>query len=139
MFQFSRVMDKTGVVGVLLASMGCAACFPALGVLASTLGLGFLAQFEGMFINTLLPVFALIALGATVISFLSHQVWLRLIAGVAGPTLVLLTLYPLWTYDWSTYLFYFGLIHMLAVSLWDIFFPAKKACKSPRLRGVSDE
>ena len=60
---FSRLFDKTGALGSLIAAMGCASCFPALGALAASVGLGFLAQFEGIFINTLLPLFAAIALG----------------------------------------------------------------------------
>jgi len=131
MFQsISRLLDKTGVAGTLLASMGCAACFPALGALASTLGLGFLAQFEGVFINSLLPVFVLIVLVTAVLSFLSHKVWLRLIAAITGPIMILLTLYPLWAYDWSTYLFYFGLLLMFSVSLWDVLYPPKKLCNN---------
>jgi len=42
--------------------MGCAACFPALGSLAASLGLGFLASYEGVLINNILPAFALFAL-----------------------------------------------------------------------------
>jgi hypothetical protein len=44
---------------------------PRARLLGATLGIGFLAQFEGLFINTPLPVFA----------------------GIAGPLMVLATLY----------------------------------------------
>jgi len=125
-----QFFEKIGSLGAVVAAMGCASCFPALGALGASLGLGFLAQFEGVFINTLLPVFTWIALGAIVVSFLSHRRWLRLLAGVVGPTMVLLTLYPLWTYDWSTYLFYTGLVVMLLVSIWDIVSPARKVCNT---------
>ena len=126
----TRLFDKTGSIGAIIAAMGCTSCFPALGSLASSVGLGFLAQFEGLFINTLLPVFAWIALIANIISFFSHLGWLRLIAGVVGPVMVLLTLYPLWSYNWSTYLFYLGLVMMLAVAIWDIISPPAKQCPS---------
>jgi len=126
----SRLIDKTGVFGAIVAAMGCASCFPALGSLAAAAGLGFLAQFEGLFINTLLPVFAWLALIANGVAFLSHRHWLRLIAGLVGPGMVLLTLYPLWTYDWSTYLFYAGLVIMLVVAIWDIVAPPIKRCAS---------
>jgi len=122
----TNLIDKTGVLGVLVAAMGCASCFPALGALASTLGLGFLAQFEGVFINILRPVFAWIAIMANIFSFLSHKRFIRLIAGLVGPSLVLLTLYPLWAYGWSTYLFYLGLVIMFIVAIWDIISPAIK-------------
>jgi mercuric ion transport protein len=126
----SRLFDKTGVFGTLVAAMGCASCFPALGSLGAVLGMGFLAQYEGIFINTLLPLFAVIALGANLFAFISHKVWYRTLFGIAGPAMVLLTLYPLWSYSWSTYLLYTGLLLMLVVALWDIFSPPNKVCKS---------
>lgn len=128
----SRLFDKTGALGALIAAMGCASCFPALGSLGAALGLGFLAQFEGIFINTLLPLFAAIALAANVLSFLSHKVWYRALAGITGPSMVLLTMYPLWAYDWSTYLLYGGIVLMLLVSTWDVLSPPKKLCSGPK-------
>jgi len=128
----TRLFDKTTTLGTLLAAMGCAACFPALGSLAASLGLGFLAQFEGLFINTLLPVFAWLALVASIISFLSHRRWLRLSAAMAGPVMVLLTFYPLWTYGWSTYLFYTGLVLMFTVAIWDIAPPPRQHYQTRR-------
>jgi len=127
---FTRLTDKTGVLGTLTAAMGCASCFPALGSLASGLGLGFLAQYEGIFINTLLPLFAAIALAANVFSFFNHKIWYRGLLGIAGPIMVLLTMYPLWFYNWSTYLLYAGIALMVAVSIWDIISPANKVCSS---------
>ncbi|MDH5395660.1 MAG: hypothetical protein OEW97_05260, partial [Gammaproteobacteria bacterium] len=56
--------------------------------------------------------------------------WYRALAGISGPIMVLLTLYPLWSYNWSTYLFYCGIATMLAVSIWDIVSPAHKVCLS---------
>ena len=124
----TRFFDKTGALGTLTAAMGCASCFPALGSLGAALGLGFLAQYEGTFINTLLPLFAAIALAANVFAFFSHKIWYRAFAGITGPIMVLLTMFPLWTYDWSTYLLYAGIVLMLMVSLWDIFSPPRKTC-----------
>ena len=124
----TRFFDKTGAFGALTAAMGCASCFPALGSLASALGFGFLAQFEGVFVNTLLPIFASIALAANVLSFFAHKIWYRGLLGIVGPIMVLLTMYPLWFYDWSTYLFYTGIALMIAISAWDIVSPAHKYC-----------
>ena len=64
----ARAADKAGVIGAIVSAIGCAACFPALGSLGAALGLGFLSQYEGMFIRILLPLFALVALLANVIS-----------------------------------------------------------------------
>lgn len=126
----SRLFDKTGAIGALVAAMGCASCFPALGSLGAALGLGFLAQYEGLFINTLLPVFAAIALAANIFSYFSHKVWYRTLAGIAGPVMVLLTMFPLWQYDWSTYLLYTGIAVMLVVSVWDIVSPPHEVCSN---------
>ena len=126
----SRLFDKTGAIGVLLATLGCASCFPALGALGASMGLGFLAHYEGVFINTLLPIFAWIGLAANVFSFYSHRNIYRMLAGITGPIMVLLTMGPLWTYDWSTYLLYTGIGVMLVVSIWDIVTPPNKVCSS---------
>jgi len=128
----TNIFSKAGVFGTFITAMGCAACFPALGALAATLGLGFLAQYEGLYINTLLPLFASIALGSSVISFYRHRCWKRLFLGFTGPVMVLLTLYPLWAYAWSTYLFYAGLFIMLAAAIWDIVAPADRYCATSK-------
>src|SRR4030065_1335856 len=54
--------DKAASLGALVSAMGCAMCFPAIASLGAALGMGFLAQWEGLFINTLLPLFAWLAL-----------------------------------------------------------------------------
>lgn len=127
----SRLVDKVGSVGALVSAMGCAACFPALASLGASVGLGFLSAYEGVFINKLLPIFAIIVLVANVLAFFSHKIWYRTLAGITGPIMVLLTLYPLWKYGWSTTLFYTGLALMLAVSIWDIVSPPIKTCALP--------
>ncbi len=119
-----QCLDKSGVFGTIIATLGCPACFPAIGAIAASLGLGFLVQFEGLFINTLLPLFVLLSLFSVVISFSRHRSFIRLLAGATGPIVVLLVLYPLWQYDWSTYLFYSGLLLMVSVAIWDIALPA---------------
>ncbi len=126
----TSLFDKTGSLGVLTATLGCASCFPALGSFGAAIGLGFLHQYEGIFLNTLLPLFALFALAANIYAYFNHKIWYRTLAGITGPIMVLLTMYPLWTYDWSTYLLYAGIALMLTVSLWDIFSPAHKVCSS---------
>ncbi len=55
---FAQIGDKFGTVGAILATMGCAMCFPALASIGAAIGLGFLAQWKGLFITTLLPLFA---------------------------------------------------------------------------------
>lgn len=126
----NNILDKIGSGGVWLAALSCTACFPALGSLASALGLGFLSHFEGIAVNTLLPLFAALALLVNLYNWYQNRNLVRGILSVIGPIVVLLTLYPLWQYNWSTYLFYFGIISMVVMSVLDIVKPVKESvCK----------
>jgi mercuric ion transport protein len=124
-------LEKIGVGGVILAALSCAACFPALGALAATIGLGFLSQFEGVAINNLLPFFAVLALLVNTYGWYQYRVHWRGLLSIGGPMAVLATLYPLWQCGWSTYLFYVALTLMLAVSIADIISPPKPTCTLP--------
>ncbi len=127
---FTNLLDKISAGGVWFAALSCSACFPALGALASALGIGVLSEYEGIAITILLPLFALLALIANIMSAIQHKKLLRGVLGVLGPALILLTLYPLWQYSWSTYLFYFAICLMVIMSLLDIVKPAKEvSCK----------
>lgn len=127
---FSKVLDKVGSGGVWIAALSCTACFPALGSLASALGLGFLSHFEGIAVNTLLPIFATLALIVNLYNWYKNQNHIRGLFGVIGPIAVLLTLYPLWQYGWSTYLFYVGICLMVIMSIVDLVKPVKEPlCK----------
>jgi len=128
--RFTTLFDSTGALGAIVAAMGCASCFPALGALGASLGLGFLHQYEGVFINTLLPVFAGIALAANVFSWFRHRKHWRGLASIVGPSMVLATFYLFWTDNWSTYMFYAGLVLMMVVAIWDIVSPPLKTCSS---------
>jgi mercuric ion transport protein len=126
----NKLLDKVGSAGVWLAALSCTACFPALGSLGSALGLGFLSQFEGIAISTLLPIFAVLALVVNLYSWYKNRSHFRGAWSIAGPVAVLLTLYPLWQYDWSTYLFYFGIFLMVVMSVLNIVKPVKApVCK----------
>tara|TARA_R110000737_G_scaffold35236_3_gene54184 strand:- start:9816 stop:10205 length:390 start_codon:yes stop_codon:yes gene_type:complete len=126
----NKILDKFGSNGVWLAALSCTACFPALGSLASVLGLGFLSYFEGIAINTLLPVFATLALLVNLYSGYQGQNHRRGTLSIIGPIAVLLALYPLWQYNWSRYLFYAGICLMVLMSVLDIVKPVKnKRCK----------
>ncbi|WP_105168838.1 organomercurial transporter MerC [Pseudoalteromonas sp. T1lg23B] len=122
----SKIVEKIGSGGVWFAALSCTACFPALGSLSSALGLGFLSHFEAIAVNTLLPLFASIALLANLYNWFKHKNTTRGLVSVLGPIAVLLTLYPLWQYGWSNYLFYFGITLMISISVLDIVKPARK-------------
>lgn len=61
----TRIADKAGALGSVVSAMGCAVCFPAIASLGAAFGLGFLQEYEGLFISKLLPLFAVVALLAT--------------------------------------------------------------------------
>ncbi len=124
----TRAGDKISSLGAVVSAMGCAMCFPAIASLGAAVGLGFLSRWEGLFINTLLPLFAWITLALNGLGWFSHRQWYRSGLGMLGPTLLLLSLYPWFQYGWSTYVTYFALALMVAVSLWDLFSPSNKHC-----------
>ena len=86
-----RIGDKAGSLGAVVSAMGCAMCFPAIASLGAAIGLGFLAQWEGLFINTLLPLFAWMVLVLNALGWFSHRQWHRSLLGMIGPTLLLLS------------------------------------------------
>nr|WP_311529512.1 organomercurial transporter MerC [uncultured Ralstonia sp.] len=125
----TRVADKAGVFGSLAAAMGCASCFPALASLGAAIGLGFLAQWEGLFITILIPVFAALALLANGLSWFSHRQWHRAALGVIGPLLVLSAAILIRFFGVPTApLLYVGLAFMIGVSIWDVVAPAARRC-----------
>lgn len=131
----TRIADKAGAAGSVFSGTGCAMCFPALAGLGSTLGLGFLAVWESLFIATLLPIFALLALAANALAWYSHRRLLRGLFGVCGPVLVLVGLAPFslglgLPVAYARWAFYIGLIVMVAVAIGDFVRPAQ--CAIPR-------
>jgi len=127
----SGIFEKLGSLGSIVSAMGCAACFPALASLGAAIGLGFLSAYEGVFINKLLPLFAIIVLVSNIFTWMSHRQHIRLMWGLLGPLMVLATLYLFWTANWSTYMFYLGLALMLIVSIWNLVLPPAKTCALP--------
>ena len=125
----TRVSDKAGMIGTILSAFSCAACFPAIAGIGAALGLGFLSQWEWTIIVTWFPLFALLVIFANVLGYFSHKQWHRTVLGLIGPVLVLLSLYPLFKYAWSTYVTYGGIIIMLLFSIWDMFSPANVRCE----------
>lgn len=129
---FTRTADKTGVLGAIIAAMGCAACFPALASLGAAIGLGFLSQYEGVLIRYVLPLFALIGLAANVVGGLRHRHWPRMILGITGPLLVLAAALLMAFYGLPTeWLLYPGLALMVAVSIWDLVSPPRRKTAPP--------
>jgi len=124
----TRSADKAGALGSVIAAASCPACFPALASLGAALGLGFLSDYEGLFINTLLPLFATLALVANALGWLRHRQWHRSLLGMVGPATVLAAMLLFFGDWWTARLLYAGLALMVATSLWDLFRPANKRC-----------
>ena len=125
----SRLADKTGVLGSVIAAASCPACFPALASLGAAAGLGFLGEYEGLFITRLLPSFAAIALLANALGWRRHRQWWRSALGMVGPALVLAAMLLFFGQWWTAQLLYTGLALMVGVSLWDLFAPAHRKCR----------
>ncbi len=122
------VGEKSSILGTIVSLMGCSMCFPAFASLGGAVGMGFLSQWEGLFINTLLPIFAVLALAINLFGYFLHKQVTRTLVGIAGPIILLLSIYPWFQYAWSTYATYAGIAIMLVASLWDILSPANKHC-----------
>ncbi len=137
----TRIAGKTGALGSVVSAMGCAACFPAIASFGAAIGLGFLSQYEGLFIGILLPMFAGIALLANAIAWLNHRQWRRTALGTIGPILALAAVFLMRAYGWqSGGLLYVGLALMVGVSVWDFISPAHRrcgpdSCELPEQRG----
>lgn len=124
----SRVADKTGALGSIVSAMGCGACFPALASFGAAIGLGFLQDYEGLFISRLMPLFAGLALLANALGWLKHRQWHRSLLGMIGPALVLATALVFMGHWWTADLLYTGLAFMVGVSIWDFVSPANRRC-----------
>ncbi|MGQ3050245.1 MAG: organomercurial transporter MerC [Roseateles sp.] len=124
----TRIADKAGALGSIVSAMGCAACFPAIASLGAALGLGFLTEYEGLFLTTLLPLFAAVALVANGLGWFSHRQWHRSALGMVGPAIVLAAMYPFFGHWWTARLLYTGLAVMVGVSIWDLVWPANLRC-----------
>lgn len=136
----TRVADKTGVIGTIAASFGCAACFPAAASIGAAIGLGFLGQWDGLFVRFLIPVFAIVALLANLAGWFSHHQWQRALTGSIGPVLALIGAFGLMGVLGMTHgflaanvargTFYAGVIIMILAAPWDLIRPASRRCQA---------
>lgn len=124
----TRTADKAGALGSVVSAMGCAACFPAIASFGAAIGLGFLQQYEGLFVSTLMPLFAAVVLLANAFGWLSHRHWHRSLLGMIGPAIVLAATLFLLGHWWTANLLYVGLALMVGVSIRDFVSPANRRC-----------
>src|SRR5690625_4287496 len=134
----ARVADKAGVIGAIVGRFGCAACFPAAASIGAAIGLGFLGQWEGLFVRILIPIFAIVALLANLTGWFSHRQWPRALIGAVGPVLALIGAFGLMGLFGVTQgflpanvargTFYVGLIVMILVAVGDLVHPGSRLC-----------
>jgi mercuric ion transport protein len=124
----TRLGDKSGSFGAVVAAMGCSFCFPAIASLGAAIGLGFLAQWEGFLLTKVMPGAAILTLLVNVLGYFHHRQWYRSVLGVIGPITILLILNFWFATYWRTDAIYAALGLMVAVSIWDIFWPANRHC-----------
>ena len=93
-----------------------------------SIGLRVAPGYENALID--LPWYAMVGLllVANALGWFSHRQWHRSLLGMVGPTLVLGALGWLGGEGWPTQLLYVGLGLMLAVSAWDLLWPANRRC-----------
>ena len=128
----TRIADKAGFLGSFISAMGRAACFPALASLGAAVGLGFLTRWESLFITTLIPLFALLALAANAFGWRSHRQIRRVVLALTGPLLVLsAALLMRLAHIGTAPMLYVGLAFMLGVSVWDLVSPPIRRCAAP--------
>lgn len=147
----TRIADKAGVIGAIVASFGCASCFPAVATIGAAIGLGFLGRWEGLFVRILIPIFAIVTLFANLTGWFSYRQWLRTLAGSIGPILALIGAFGLMGVFGMTHgflpanvargAFYAGLIVMIVVAAWDLIRPANRYCRlgHPALGGQHNQ
>ena len=128
--KLSSIFEKTGVLGTLTASMGCGFCFPFLASLGASLGIGFLSEFEGFFIQTLIPALAWFIIVMQIYSWFEHRRISYLLVGLFGPTTILILKYLFWMVSLRTEIYYTALAIMLLYSIFTIFKPPHKSCPS---------
>ncbi len=130
--QIVRIMtDTVGVVGTVVSTMACAMCFPAVGAIGAVIGLGFLSQWEDLFIDVL-PLFAALVLVANGLGWFTHRQWRRSALGMIGPILVLIGwvsfMSGVLAHGPARVVLYAGLAVMVVFAVWDLVSPGSRRC-----------
>ncbi|HEX7323814.1 MAG TPA: organomercurial transporter MerC [Rhodanobacteraceae bacterium] len=143
----TRSVDKAGVIAAIVGSFSCAACFPAAASIGAAIGLGFLSQWESLFVHILIPIFAIAVLLANLTGWFTHREWHRTVLGSVGPVMALIGAFGLMGVFGMTHgflapniaraVFYAGLIVMLLAAAGDLARPARRCALSRSARQPS--
>lgn len=79
-------------------------------------------------LTKVLPVAAILTLLVNILGYLYHRQWYRSVLGVLGPIAILLVINLWFATYWRSDAIYAALGFMVAVSIWDIFWPANRHC-----------
>lgn len=141
-----RIAERAGVIGTLLGSFGCVACFPAVASIGAALGLGFLSRWEGVSVRYVVPLCALLVLVANLTGWLSHRRRGRVLVAAVGPLMALLGAFGLMGVFGLTRgflpvalargVFYAGLGVMIAVAILGMLRPPDPACRVAHRSGI---
>ncbi len=112
----TRLLDRVGAAGALLAAVAAPCCFPVFAAFAAATGLGLLGKFETTVLY-LFQAFALLAVGGLMLSYRGHRHIGPLSLGIISGAALGCVFY----YAWSVPLLYAGLVGLVAASGWNWF------------------
>jgi len=125
-------LDKIGSFGAVLAAALAPCCFPLLGVLATTLGLGAAERFAPQ-LQYAVQFFVLLAVVGSVLMYRVHRRSLPLILSIIGAALCFIHYYV----RFSEPLIYSGFGLLVASGLWNTFDKkSRNSCKTPSLEST---
>ncbi len=122
----AKFLDKFGALGAvfsLIAATGCPACFPLLGIIGATLGLGFLRPYEGVIVYVF-QGFVLLSLIGNIIAYLSHRKIYGLLIGVISPLIIFFAFHIYFDYR----LIYIGLFGLFIAAV--VNYVENRKCKT---------
>lgn len=117
----TRLLDRVGAAGALLAAVAAPCCFPVFAAFAAATGLGVLGRFESTVLY-LFQGFALLAVVGLALSYRGHRRIGPLALGILCAAALAYVFYD----AWSVSLLYAGLLGLVGASGWNWFYSHAK-------------
>ncbi|MFT7561408.1 MAG: mercuric ion transport protein [Flavobacteriales bacterium] len=119
-FSFFRTSEGASIFSIVLATLACSSCFPALASIGAALGMGAFSPWEGTIVKIVIPSLAMLTIFLQVIGWYSHKDWRRVVLGVVGPVGIFVA-FVLFSVDQRVvYLYYFSIVFMISVAVFDV-------------------
>lgn len=129
---FKDHIDKIGTIGAVFMAALTPCCFPLLGVMATTLGLGVAGKFAPQ-LNDAVQFFVLLAVAGSVLMYRSHRRVLPLFVAFIGVALCFIHYYL----RSSESLIYSGFGFLVISGFWNTLEKKKmKSCQAPKLEST---